>query len=508
MGLFRDVIKEIEKNCKITSGLDRGQLRGLAKPDEKVTEWGSAVYFTRIKNRSAKFTEVVEKVTEEHKKLLGEVVNFLKGKEYLYIQRTMGQSKHVCFQCATYVPKEYAKLGYMFHTLLFEPKNKEPDTIVLFVPEWKEIKILVQPEEGITFVLGSDYFGECKKGHLRMCLYYAKKKGYLGLHAASKLVKIKDEKGELIEKGFVIFGLSGTGKTSLTVHDFGLKSPEGVGIVQDDMVIINETAYCHGTENGYYLKTEGLTADQKVLYRGAISPESVYENVWIDEEGKVDFTNLTITSNGRGVIPRNAIKESTKDTDMKKANFFVFITRRNDVVPPVAKLAPLQAAAAFMLGESIETSAGDPTRAGTPLRVVGTNPFIVGPLHEEGEVFLKIVENNPDIECFILNTGAVGGEKGEDITIKDSSTILREIARGTIAWKQDPHWGYLIPEEVRGVDKKKINPANYYSEEEYQMLINRLSKEREDYMSKFPKLDSGVVMALVLNKDETNKQED
>lgn len=508
MGLFRDTVKEIEKQSEIIENPGREQLREFAKHQEKTTEFGSASYITKIKNRSAKFTEIVEK-EEEHETILKEVVEFLKGKELVSVQRTMGQSRDFCYQCRTVFPKEHSRIGYMFHTLLFEPQDKEPDTIVVFVPDWKEIKILVHPEEGVTFVLGSDYFGECKKGHLRMCLYYAKKRGYLGLHAASKLVKIKDNKGELQEKGFVIFGLSGTGKTSLTVHDFGLKSPDGVGIVQDDMTIINETAYCHGTENGYFLKTEGLTPDQEVLYAGASSPDSIFENVWVDEDGKIDFTNLSITSNGRGVIPRSAIKESTKDINMEKANFFVFITRRNDVVPPVAKLTPLQAAAAFMLGESIETSAGDPTRAGEPLRVVGTNPFIVGPLHEEGNKFLGILKNNPDIECFVLNTGRVGGEQGDDIKIEDSVAILRAIAQGSICWKQDPHWGYEIPTNVEEVDSKKLNPANYYSKKDYEALVEKLNKEREEYMSKFPKLNAGVVMALVRNhKNEVHKRKD
>src|SRR5439155_14267310 len=90
----------------------------------------------------------------------------------------------------------------------------------------------------------------------------------------------------------------------------------------------------------------------------------------------------------------------------------VFITRRNDVVPAVARLTAEQAAAYFMLGESIETSAGDPTKAGQAKREVGTNPFIVGPEAQEGNRLLEILRANPDMQAYILNTGSIGANDG------------------------------------------------------------------------------------------------
>src|SRR5690606_26717191 len=102
--------------------------------------------------------------------------------------------------------------------------------------------------------------------------------------------------------------------------------------------------------------------------------------------------------NGRGVILRSDVETKDNSIDLKKANVIVFITRRTDVVPGVARLTPEQAGAAFMLGESIETSAGDPTKAGQPKRSVGTNPFIVGPAAEEGTRLMDSIPANTDIE--------------------------------------------------------------------------------------------------------------
>ena len=90
-----------------------------------------------------------------------------------------------------------------------------------------------------------------------------------------------------------------------------------------------------------------------------------------------------------------------------------FITRRMTVLPLVSRLNPEQAAAAFMLGESVETSAGDPRRAGESVRVVGTNPFLIGSEADEGNWFYDFVKNNEDkVQCYLLNTGGVGGDSG------------------------------------------------------------------------------------------------
>ena len=79
------------------------------------------------------------------------------------------------------------------------------------------------------------------------------------------------------------------------------------------------------------------------------------------------------------------------------------------VLPFISKLTPEQAAATFMLGESVETSAGDPTRAGESVRVVGTNPFLLGSPSDEGNWVYDFVSSNQDkVHCYLLNTGGVG----------------------------------------------------------------------------------------------------
>jgi len=150
-----------------------------------------------------------------------------------------------------------------------------------------------------------------------------------------------------------------------------------------------------------------------------------------------------------------------------------------------------------MLGESVETSAGDPAEAGKQRRVVGTNPFIVGSEEEEGNLFLDILKRNPHMQCFLLNTGKVGGmANGQKITVFDSVKILEMIARDRIKWKKDEFWGYEVPTEIPGLDMARFDLGNYYSENRIKLLSRNLKQERLEWLGKFENLDKGIIQAL------------
>ena len=387
----------------------------------------------------------------------------------------------------------------MWGNTLFPPEGGKPDFVTITVAEWPEKKTLVFPEAGFTLILGSDYKGENKKAMLRQVMYQAKKQGNLGLHAASKVIRVFRE-GRLKDYGFLLFGLSGTGKTALSCHSHWLRPPERVTIRQDDVVILKADGSAVGTEESFYLKTDGLEPNsQPLLYAAAISPRAILENVCVDPEtGKVDFFDTTLTSNGRAMVKRRDIAFTDDTIDLAKANFVIFITRRSDILPPVARLSPEWAAAAFMLGESVETSAGDPTQAGKALRVVGTNPFIVGSEEAEGNTFLNILRNNPDIRCFLLNTGKVGGaDRGQKITVKDSVKIIEMIARDSIMWQKDDFWGYEVPLEIPGIDSNRFKLDRYYSEEQIQEMSKDLKQERMEWLSQFKRLDKDIFNAIM-----------
>lgn len=485
---------------KIIANPTRRELRDLANHMEMTTEFKSASYVSKVRNRSAKNTYIVDEIETgvdqmeitkaKADEIAAKVFEYIKDKEMIRVDRKMGMNDKFSFNCRLYISKNYARIAHMWNNTLFNPTDAEnPDLVSIYVPEWPERIMFAYPESGVTFILGSDYFGESKKSFLRMAMYKVKQAGGLGFHAGSKVLRVYDKNNNLKDVGFIMFGLSGTGKTTLTIHDHELTGEEKAIVRQDDVVFMDENGYCVGTENGFYIKTEGLNPDQQsVLYKAATSENAALENIKVDENGKVDFYDTSLTSNGRGVILREEIDTTDDTVDLEKANKIIFITRRNDIVPPVVKLDPKQALDAFMLGESIETSAGDPTKAGQSKRCVGTNPFIMGPEIEEGMKLKEILQNNPDMECFILNTGSVGAKEnfeGEKLTIKVSTTIMKEIARDNIEWIKDNEWGYMVPVEVEGIDINKYNPRNYYTSEEYSKIANILKLERKAWIAKY-----------------------
>ncbi|HEY3203249.1 MAG TPA: phosphoenolpyruvate carboxykinase (ATP) [Thermoanaerobaculia bacterium] len=495
----------------ILKDLSGEELRALAREGEKTTEYGSPVYATRIKSRSAKKTYVVadgvavgimQQSIEPGRaaEKIREVQETVAQMDMIQVDRRMGMSPEVPIHCRLYVPKGYARIAYMWHNMLF-PSNssQKPDFISVYVPDWPETLIFLDVNQGYTYILGSDYPGEAKKSMLRQAMYWIKRRGGLGLHAGSKILRVMGPDGELRDVGFLLFGLSGTGKTTLTLHDHGLREPERAIIKQDDVVLLTRDGRAFGTEDGFYIKTEGLEPSQTVLWGAATHPTAAYENIKVNEDGKVDFLDTSITSNGRGVVLRRYIRGTGDGIDLEKANKIVFITRRNDIVPVCARLTSEQAAAYFMLGESIETSAGDPSKAGQAKREVGTNPFIVGPEAEEGNRVLAILRDNPDMHAYILNTGSIGakgGSPGEKITIKVSTEIMKQIAREGIRWEKDPDWGYEVPRDVPGIDLAKYDPREYYSTEEYAALVGKLRAERREWLAKFQDLDPVIPKAV------------
>ena len=497
---------------KILKNLDGRELRELARHHERTTIYGSPSYITRVTSRSAQNTYIVgdgvslgvrqkSLPAKEAYKILDAVHDYLADQELVQVDRQMGETAPATYHCRLFVTKEYARLAHMWHYTLF-PIDGEgtPDFISVYVPEWTELIILAYPKEGVTYILGTDYFGEAKKSFLRQAMYRFKvEAGGLGFHAGSKILRVKDQGGQLAELGFIMFGLSGTGKTTLTIHDHGLIGEEGTIIRQDDVVLMDAKGHCYGTENGFFIKTEGLDEGQRVLYNAATEPRASFENVMVYEDGSIDFDNVELTSNGRGVVPRRDVEGTDDIIDLPKAHRVIFITRRDDIIPPVAKLDPIQAAAYFMLGESIETSAGDPTKAGQSKREVGTNPFIVGSEAEEGNRFLAILRANPDMECYLLNTGSVGAKgdfAGEKITISATTDIMKALAKGGITWAKDPDWGYQIALQVPGVEMEKYDPRRYYTPDEYGALVEELRRERRQWLAQFPGLDPEILAVV------------
>ena len=510
------------------------ELRAMAKHEEITTHYNAPSYITKlVSSRSAGATFTVEEKTKAGrfqkaadpvlaKEAIEMVQAAMPSEKWLQFDRTIGQGK-AAYHCRLLIPQHLARVALLWGQTLFpaseaqRDSSRKPDFLTIYYPKFKELAatkpgkfqdrmILIAPDSGITYVLGVDYVGECKMSFLRLAMFRMKQQGGLGLHAGSKIIRVKDGK-KTKDVGFLLFGLSGTGKTTLTLEHHGLSTPEAAITLQDDIVLLDPKGHAYGTEDNFYVKTEGLTEDsQPALYRSLMAPECVLENVTVDPKtGKPDFMDYSHGTNARALALRSRLPNTTESVDLKKTHMLIFITRRDTVVPPVAKLNREQAVAYFMLGESIETSAGDPKKAGQPKHEVGFSPFIIGLEDAEGNRLYDILSKNPDIEAYVLNTGSVGKagdaagapEMGVKITKDVSAKILEFLARGGGEWKKDKDFGFEVPASVPGVsDFKKYEPAQYYKPETYKKLTEELKKERKAFLGQFKELDQKAINSI------------
>ncbi|WP_126663437.1 phosphoenolpyruvate carboxykinase (ATP) [Haloterrigena salifodinae] len=470
-------------------------LRDLAAGDETMTEFGSPSYVSETRSRSADLTKnaVDAAFDERDHELVDDAIARAGDREMVCVDRLMGRHPDATFCCRLFIPAEHAHIALGWRDL-FEPSDgREPDLYTVMDPDYNETAIRVLPDEGFTAVLGTDYIGEAKKSFLRLYMYWIKEQGGLGLHAGSKRVRVRNEEGDLQTVGQVFMGLSATGKSTLTSHGCWLEDPEDATMLQDDVCGLLPDGTVAGSEGeGLFIKTIGLDAEeQPELYEAATHESAVFENVAVDDDGTVHFDEDRYTSNSRAVVQRDQLESADEEIDLERMDQAFFITR-NPLMPPVAKLTDDQAAVAFMLGESIETSAGDPSRAGESIRVVGTNPFIIGPEGEEGNIFRDLIEVL-DIECYVINTGYLG-EKSADVGVEESVTILTETARGAIEWTDDDRTGLTIPESVPGFDIGEYYVPDHI--ENYDEAVAELRAERRDYLEQFDELREEIKDAV------------
>jgi phosphoenolpyruvate carboxykinase (ATP) len=357
--------------------------------------------------------------------------------------------------------------------------------------------IAVDLDSGVTRVFNSDYFGESKKGGLRMWNQIVYDRGGLALHAGCKVIPVGDQ-----NRVGLIIGLSGTGKTTTTFTKQNNSSP-----VQDDFVALMPGGKIYATENGCFAKTFGLNEkDEPTIYNAVTTPYAYLENVSQNETGDLDFYDTSYTQNGRSVIRMQDVSGMMDARNVKSADFLLILNRNDNIIPGVARLDRHQAAAYFMLGETRGTSAGGAAEAGKFLRVPGTNPFFPLKHAQQGNRFWELLESSP-MEVYLMNTGRVGGTDGDDrskkVRIHHSSAIVKAIAEGTIEWESDPDFGYLVASrvpEMDGEDLEILQPRRLYERQgradEYSRIVERLKGERREYMGKWEGLNPEIARAI------------
>jgi phosphoenolpyruvate carboxykinase (ATP) len=478
-------------------------------PNATPTAHGNLNVQTEVVSRSKRSTYIVtdepdgqnQAITREEGHKWAEAQDaYIAEQDMVVINGFIGNDPDFRTPARLYIEAANANIAAMQQQLYFTPDNgeHEPELTVVYTPNLKaegypdDRLIAVDLEQGVTRIFNSDYFGESKKGGLRMWNKLVYDRGGLPLHAGCKI--IPTPAGRRVG---LIVGLSGTGKTTTTFTRQNGSLP-----VQDDFVAWMPDGRIMATENGCFAKTFGLNPDDEpTIYSAVTQPDSYLENV--SQHGDdVDFYDTSYTPNGRATFPFGVI-ESGVDEEIEDAHFLLILNRNENIIPAVAKLEGPQAAAFFMLGETQGTSAGGAEEAGVFLRVPGTNPFFPMPHDLQGNRFLELLEEHP-LEVYLMNTGRVGGpeedERSKKVKIKHSSAIVKGIAEGSIEWVEDPDFGYLVAGSVPGIDSEDIDilqPQRLYEatgrKQECDEGIARLKDARAEFLTKFPSLSAEIV---------------
>jgi phosphoenolpyruvate carboxykinase (ATP) len=428
---------------------------------------------------------------------------YVADKDMLLIEGYIGPDPAFRTGSRLYMERTQANIPAMQQQLYF-PRDDDwtPVFTVIYTPglpapgKPDDRLILVDLDNYVTRVFGSDYFGESKMGGLRMWNHYVYEKGGLALHSGLKT--FPDVGG--VEKAALILGLSGTGKTTTT-----FRQQLGSLPVQDDFNALMPGGYVYTTENGCFAKTYGLDPDDEpTIHGGTTRPDAWLENTHVDDEGKVDFFDDSYTANGRSTFPLANIRHRSP-VDVPRADYMLLLNRNENIIPAVARLRREQAAAYFMLGETKGTSAGGAAEAGKNLRVPGTNPFFFNDDAMQGNRLLELLDTMPDLEVYVMNTGRVGGTDGDErskkVRIPHSSAVVEGIVSGTIEWVEDPDFGYEIAAAVPGLDDVELlQPRRLYERQgrldEYATIVERLKAERKAYLEGYTGLDPSVAPSI------------
>jgi phosphoenolpyruvate carboxykinase (ATP) len=392
-------------------------------------------------------------------------VNQLSGKRLFVVDAFCGANENTRLKVRFVM--EVAWQAHFVKNMFIRPTDEElenfgePDFIVLNASktEFKEYKehnlnsevyVAFNLTEKMQLIGGTWYGGEMKKGLFSMMNYYLPLQGIASMHCSAN----KGKDGDVA----VFFGLSGTGKTTLSTD------PKRELIGDDEHGWDNDGVF--NFEGGCYAKTIDLSAANEPDIFGAIKKDALLENVTLDANGKIDFTDTSVTQNTRVSYPINHINNIVKPVSKAgHATKVIFLTADAfGVMPPVSKLTPEQTKYYFLSGFTAKL-------AGTERGVTEPTPTFSAcfgkaflSLHptKYGEELVKKMEQH-NATAYMVNTGWNG--TGKRISIKDTRAIIDSILDGSIEkaeTKVIPTFNFVVPTALNDVNPAILDPRDTY----------------------------------------------
>ncbi|MDP2931043.1 MAG: phosphoenolpyruvate carboxykinase (ATP) [Chloroflexota bacterium] len=477
------------------------------EPGTRKTIYGNFVAESEPTSRSQMFTRnsVDCPFGETELKLLEQCEKALSQQRLISVDRVVGNTDSQT-TVRVIVPERFVHVAYGGKNLFIAPKGpvKEPDyQIVFFYDEafdtnkskplpQKDITIrLAMLDKGrfVKVIRNGNYIGEYKKGVFAAEDWVAKtRRGGIFLHAGCREDCLQSVHGDYQTRRTLLTSLSANGKTTTTCRILARKGKETSWLVQDDGGTLMPDGSFHGFEQGgVFVKTEGINpGEQTEIYYGLLKPDTCCENVYVTEDGDFDFYNLEKTSNGRAVISRRDFMHASPYIDVENVDNLILITR-GPLIPAISKLTCEQAAALMILGQAMESSAGDPTKAGTIRSEFFYDPFVAGDLAEHANRFYEIIKGLPHLNFYLLNTGWIGEPafyNYHQIRLEFTMGILDSLQRGGLEDWMDSPTGFQVPKAIRVVDDIYVHPEKLYSHADFEAKQKELNRIRYEAVEK------------------------
>jgi phosphoenolpyruvate carboxykinase (ATP) len=446
-------------------------------------------------------------MTPEHfAALKADFLKSLEEKGTLYVADLFGGSQPE-YRVNVRVINELAWHNLFIRTLLVRP---EPSELSDFVPEYtiidlpsfradptrhgcrSETVIAVNFTEKLILIGGTAYAGEMKKSVFGILNYLLPAKGVMPMHCSANIGPDGDTA--------IFFGLSGTGKTTLSAD-------ASRTLIGDDEHGWSDTAVFN-FEGGCYAKMIRLSAEaEPEIFATTKRFGTVLENVVIDHDTReIDLDDASLAENSRGSYPIDFIPNASADNLGPVPKNLIFLTAdAYGVLPPIARLTPDQAMYHFLSGYTArvagteigvtEPSATFSTCFGAPF--MPRHPSVYGNLLKE-----RIAKGG--VKCWLVNTGWTGGKATQPgisrMPIKATRALLNAALDGSLnnaEFRKDPNFGFEFPIAVPGVDSKILDPREAWADKaEYDVTAQKLVQQFIDNFEQFEQhVDAAVIEA-------------
>lgn len=501
-----DLMSEAVKNGEGDIGqggtflVSTGKFTGRSPKDKHVVRTASTENTIWWENNAAMEADAFDRLYDD-------MIAHMGGGKY-YVQDLFGGADPA-HRLDVRVVTELAWHGLFIRHLLRRPAREElnsftPDFTIINCPTFKadpekhgcrsDTVIALNFDRKLILIGGTEYAGENKKSVFTLLNYLLPEKGIMPMHCSANHAV-----GNPVDTA-VFFGLSGTGKTTLSADP-------GRVLIGDDEHGWSERG-TFNFEGGCYAKTIGLDPEaEPEIYATTKKFGTVIENMVFDPETKeLDFDDTSLTANMRCAYPLDYISNASESAlGGHPKNIIMLTCDAFGVLPPIARLTPAQAMYHFLSGFTSKV-AGTERGVTEPEPTFSTcfgAPFMPRRPEEYGKLLQEKIAAH-GATCWLVNTGWTGGAygTGSRMPIKATRTLLSAALDGSLTeatFRKDPNFGFDVPVTVAGVDSSLLDPRSTWADKEAYdtqaaKLVEMFAENFEQYV---PYIDDDVKAAAI-----------